>query len=190
MPRAYIRKVLQSWQEADIPCFAYCDSLPEADIYYSQEPSWPDMASYVLHEHSHIKRLSSLHTELPYDPVRVMVGDNEETTLRAQELALPLLDLSHLKSFFTKHYNGTWYFEIYPVQATKANGLRFLCQHFSITPEQVVAVGDHVNDLDMIEFAGLGVAMGNAQDEVKKVADLTIGHHDEDGLAVFIRSLL
>ncbi len=54
----------------------------------------------------------------------------------------------------------------------------------------MVAVGDHINDLDMIEFAGLGVAMGNAQPAAKEVADLVIGHHDEDGLAVFIEDYL
>ena len=190
MPRAYLSQVLEHWQEAGIASFAYCDSLPLPDIYYSQEPSWPDMADYVLQEHDNIRRLSSLSRDLPYDPVRLMVGDSEENTVRAQDIALPLLNPEHHKTFFTKHYNGTWYFEIYPLQATKANGLRFLCQHFSITPDQIVAVGDHINDLDMIEYAGLGVAMGNAQGIVKEVANLTIGHHDEDGLAVFLRTLI
>jgi len=54
----------------------------------------------------------------------------------------------------------------------------------------MIAVGDHINDLDMIEFAGLGVAMGNAQAAAKEVADLVIGHHDADGLAVFVEDYL
>jgi len=53
-----------------------------------------------------------------------------------------------------------------------------------------VAVGDQTNDMDMIQLAGLGVAMGNAVPELKAVADKIIGIHDEEGLAAFLETLL
>ena len=52
--------------------------------------------------------------------------------------------------------------------------------------EEMVAVGDGYNDLSMIQFAGLGVAMGNAQEPVKKVADYITFSNEEDGVAVVV----
>jgi len=52
---------------------------------------------------------------------------------------------------------------------------------------QVVAVGDELNDLTMIQVAGLGVAMGNAPRELRRVADYVAPSNDEDGLAHVIR---
>lgn len=72
----------------------------------------------------------------------------------------------------------------------KAEAIHFLEEERGIARDEVIAVGDHLNDLPMIRAAGLGVAMGNAPDEVKREADLVIGRHDEDGVARFVRALL
>ena len=52
--------------------------------------------------------------------------------------------------------------------------------------EEIVAVGDGYNDLSMIKFAGLGVAMANAQEPVKKAADYITLSNDEDGVAAVV----
>ena len=52
--------------------------------------------------------------------------------------------------------------------------------------EEIVAVGDGYNDLSMIQFAGLGVAMGNAQEPVKKAADYITLSNEEDGVAAVV----
>ena len=56
--------------------------------------------------------------------------------------------------------------------------------------QEIVAMGDSLNDIAMIRAAGLGVAMGNAQDEVKQAADLTTLSNDQDGVAHIIRTVL
>ena len=53
-------------------------------------------------------------------------------------------------------------------------------------PEEMVAVGDGFNDLSMIQFAGLGIAMANAQDVVKKAADYVTLSNEEDGVAAVV----
>jgi len=83
-------------------------------------------------------------------------------------------------------FSGPTYIEVTPVGVSKASGLSFVCHRLNIPPAAVVAVGDNFNDIEMIQFAGLGVAMGNAPDEVKTMADLIIGSHDEDGVADFV----
>lgn len=56
--------------------------------------------------------------------------------------------------------------------------------------ESIIAFGDDFADIGMLKLCGLGVAMGNAIDEVKKKADLVIGSNDEDGIAVFLEENL
>jgi 5-amino-6-(5-phospho-D-ribitylamino)uracil phosphatase len=77
--------------------------------------------------------------------------------------------------------------EINPSGVNKALGLQTVCNHLGIEPKQVVTMGDGMNDVAMLQWAGLGIAMGNAQDAVKKVADVTTANFDEDGVAQAIR---
>lgn len=67
--------------------------------------------------------------------------------------------------------------------ATKSTGLAEVCARCGIQPHEVVAIGDSLNDIPMIEFAGLGIAMGNAQPEVKEAADVVTRRCDEHGVA-------
>jgi len=59
----------------------------------------------------------------------------------------------------------------------------------ALHPEQVVAIGDEVNDMEMIQRAGLGIAMGNAAQACKEIADRVTLHHDQDGLAEALEPL-
>ena len=73
--------------------------------------------------------------------------------------------------------------EISPREATKANGLRALCDHLGIPIADAMAVGDGGNDLDVLAAAGLAVAMGNAIDAVRALADAVTEDCDHDGAA-------
>ena len=66
----------------------------------------------------------------------------------------------------------------------KSEGLRLLCRHFGVAPEEVVAIGDDDNDIDMLGAAGVGVAMGNAKGHVKAVADYITETNDNNGAAL------
>lgn len=68
-------------------------------------------------------------------------------------------------------------------QADKGRALRFLCEKYKIDPQHTMAIGDGPNDVGMIQAAGLGVAMGNAFDEVKDAADVVAPSNDKDGVA-------
>jgi len=75
-------------------------------------------------------------------------------------------------------------------EVSKARGLEVLAGSLGIKREQIIAVGDNINDMPMLEYAGLGVAMGNAQDVVKSRADYVTASNDKDGIALFIEKLL
>lgn len=80
--------------------------------------------------------------------------------------------------------------EINPLGINKAAGIREVCSLLGITMDEVIAVGDSLNDLAVIQQAGLGVAMGNAQDTVKQEADAVTGSNNEDGIAEVIRRFI
>lgn len=80
--------------------------------------------------------------------------------------------------------------EILAGHVTKWHGIEMLCERWGIEPARTVAIGDDVNDIEMIRRAGLGVAMGNAVPAVRAVARRVTGTHDEGGLAMVIDDIL
>ena len=77
--------------------------------------------------------------------------------------------------------------EVNAVGVHKARGLETVCRRLGLSMDQVMAMGDSLNDIRMIKEAGLGIAMGNAQDVVKEAADWVTGTNEEDGVAQAIR---
>lgn len=67
--------------------------------------------------------------------------------------------------------------------ATKERALAELCRTLAIAPESVLAIGDSRNDVPMLQWAGIGIAMGNALPEVRNAVPLVTGRNDEDGVA-------
>jgi hydroxymethylpyrimidine pyrophosphatase-like HAD family hydrolase len=77
--------------------------------------------------------------------------------------------------------------EVHDPKATKWHALEWLLEQWGVRAEEVVAIGDDVNDLPMLEAAGLSVAMGNAVPEVKALADTVTTSNDEHGAALALR---
>ena len=80
--------------------------------------------------------------------------------------------------------------EITPLGVDKAQGLARLLEHTGVKREELICCGDGYNDLTMIKFAGLGVAMENAQKEVKEIADVITLTNDDDGVAYIIEKYM
>lgn len=79
--------------------------------------------------------------------------------------------------------------EAAPANITKASGLIELCEFLKIDVAEAVAIGDAHNDREVLQVAGLGVAMGNASDEIKNLADLVTLDNDNDGVAAAIERI-
>jgi len=82
------------------------------------------------------------------------------------------------------------YVEVGSLEGTKASAVRFLCERWGIEPERVLAFGDADNDIDMLRFAGHGVAVGGMTGEVREAADRVVPGVDEDGVAGYVETLL
>jgi Cof subfamily protein (haloacid dehalogenase superfamily) len=90
----------------------------------------------------------------------------------------------------TCHTSKPYFLEFVDKNASKAIAMAKIGEHFGIQREEMIAIGDGENDLSMIEYAGLGVAMGNAIDEVKEKADYITLSNDENGVAHVIRTFV
>lgn len=83
-----------------------------------------------------------------------------------------------------------FFVEIMPQNIDKAFSLSKLLEHLSLSKEQMICIGDGFNDISMIKYAGLGVAMQNAQEIVKNAADFITMSNDEDGVAYVIEKFM
>jgi len=82
------------------------------------------------------------------------------------------------------------FLEISHLQATKAHALQAVAEYYGIKQPEVMAIGDSYNDLDMIAWAGVGVAMANAPEDIRQQADYVTLSNKEGGVATAIRQLV
>ncbi|MBE5802156.1 MAG: HAD family hydrolase [Clostridiales bacterium] len=110
--------------------------------------------------------------------LKICFETTDATVAERIATALPHCDCIHFS-------DGPWY-KLTPKTATKENAILHMCRHLAISPDQIIAFGDDLADIGMLRLCGVGVAMGNAIDPVKAIADRIIGTNDEDGIAVYL----
>lgn len=115
----------------------------------------------------------------------MLVSDDEEALIGLEEHWRKRLNGS-LDVFRSEPY----FLEVVPCFIDKANTLGILLEKLGVKPEEVIAIGDGVCDFSMIQLAGLGVAMGNAQDSVKVCADVVTASNEEDGVALAVEKAI
>ena len=82
------------------------------------------------------------------------------------------------------------FLEFFHSDVSKGNAVKFLSEYCNISPSEIITIGDEMNDISMLEYAGLGIAMDNAKDEVKAHADFVTLSNAEDGVAHVIDRFL
>lgn len=138
--------------------------------------------AYVQYEATtnnlNIVEIDNLETYIDFKPCKILISA-EPAYLKsvADQIKEPFQD--KLATFFS----APFFIEVCPKGVDKGNSLKNIIQTLNIKPEEVIAFGDEQNDLTMIEFAGMGVAMGNAINQLKDVANMVTLSNDEDGIA-------
>lgn len=114
----------------------------------------------------------------------LMTGDHETLLQVQKELQ------SIYKSYLSIYFSEPFFLEIMPQNIDKANSLVKLLGTMGITTDEMICCGDGFNDISMIEVAGLGVAMENAQDVVKEAADYITSSNDDEGILKVIKKFI
>lgn len=86
--------------------------------------------------------------------------------------------------------SGLYFIDIINPEATKGHALKQVCRDLGIPREEVMAIGNYFNDIEMLEWAGLGIAMANSPEAVKQSADAETVSNNEDGVALALRRYL
>ena len=81
------------------------------------------------------------------------------------------------------------YLEILPKESTKGSAAQVLIDYYDLSAEQAVAFGDNDVDVDMLQYCGFGVAMGNSPEQVKEAADYVTASNDEEGVYLALSTL-
>ncbi len=90
--------------------------------------------------------------------------------------------------YVVKSYD--YFCEIANKEATKGHAIKFLAEKYGITTDEVMAIGDQNNDIEMIETAGIGVAMGNGTEEIKCSADYITDTVENDGFVKAVKKFV
>ncbi|MFC5470556.1 Cof-type HAD-IIB family hydrolase [Cohnella suwonensis] len=151
--------------------------------------SYIDDKLYVPEDNDKVKGYAK-QSKIPYlvesDFSRIIASDRQTKLLIIDEPAKLDAMLPGLKERFGGRVHLTKskpnYLEFMHPEGTKGHALRFLAAHYGIPMEQTIAMGDAMNDHEMVEAAGLGVAMANAVPALKAVADFVTLGNNEDGV--------
>ena len=162
----------------------YIDAFHEhVDILTeSMERAHPFQRAYLTDQLAHCRIVDDIASPLSHGVILLSImadGASLQALRLVVEQALGTRARVHL--VMNKNYQG-YILVILQAGVSKWQALQHLAAQQDIAPEEIIAVGDDHNDLDMIRYAGLGIAMGNAVPEMQAAADAITGSNAEDGL--------
>lgn len=178
-----VTAVLEHMKKFDvIPIVTYGEYMVVEDVYHCMVKNGDQefnvvqyesrMNNYRLMECEDLAKF----TNFPVNKI-LTAGDSDYLQAHWQEMREPFKDT--LSCMFTSNF----YYEYTSLGIDKGAALREAMAKLGIKPEECIAFGDAENDIPMLEYAGIGVAMGNAQDGVKAIADEITLSNEEDGIA-------
>jgi len=166
-------------KELDVNIHALTDTSvisPKDSEYTRQEANWNSIPNEII-------AVDDVDADTTI--VKVMFVDKPEIIERIIQM-IP----EEVSSKYTVVRSAPFYLEFLNKAVNKGAGVAALAEKLNIKQEEVICIGDAGNDIHMIEYAGLGVAMGNAFPEVKKVANFITKTNEQDGVAHIINKFI
>ena len=145
----------------------------------------PEARRYADFQYLQLHPVGDLLAWLSAPPTKLVVIDDPEVLDGLEERMKARFDG---RLYISKSL--PYFLEFASPDVTKGSGLAFLSEHLGFAPERTVAFGDGENDVELIEWAGYGVAVENAHDRVKALADLVCPRVDEEGVAQVLEAYL
>jgi Cof subfamily protein (haloacid dehalogenase superfamily) len=145
----------------------------------------PEARQYAEFQHLEINAVGDLRSWLDRPPTKLVAID-EPTVLDGLEARMKARFDGRL--YISKSL--PYFLEFASPSVTKGSGLAFLAEHVGFSAERTVAFGDGENDVELLEWAGYAVAVENAHERVKAVADLVCPSVDEEGVAQVLEAFL
>jgi Cof subfamily protein (haloacid dehalogenase superfamily) len=149
------------------------------------------IARWIEKNSAHIHYVSPIEDALVEDPIQAMYCGSVERMKGAQERLSQAAFLDEISVLRTQYdYRNLCILDVLNRDCTKGHALRRWAEHYGIPREQIMAIGDNYNDLEMLEFAGLPVIMGNASQELKQSGWRVTASNAESGVAAALEEVL
>ncbi|HWZ41971.1 MAG TPA: Cof-type HAD-IIB family hydrolase [Candidatus Saccharimonadales bacterium] len=149
------------------------------------------IARWIEKNSGHIRYVVPLEDALTEDPIQVMYCGGVARMKAAQDHLAGFPFYGEITLLRTQYdHRDLCLLDILNRNCTKGHALRLWAEHHGIAPEQVMAIGDNYNDLEMLEFAGLPVIMGNAADDLKQRGWTVTASHTESGVAEAVERMM
>jgi Cof subfamily protein (haloacid dehalogenase superfamily) len=145
----------------------------------------PEARRYAEFQHLDLHRVGDLLAWLDRPPTKLVVIDDPEVLDGLEERLKARFDG---RLYISKSL--PYFLELASPDVTKGSGLEFLARRIGFARERTVAFGDGENDVELLEWAGYGVAVANAHERVLAVADLVCPNVDEEGVAQVLEAFL
>jgi hypothetical protein len=145
----------------------------------------PEARRYADFQHLELHPVGDLLGWLEQPPTKLVVIEDPEVLDGLKQRMLAQFDG---RLYLSKSL--PYFLEFASPDVTKAAGLEFLSEHLGFARERTVAFGDGENDIELVEWAGYGVAVANAHELVKEVADFVCAPVDEEGVAQVLEAFL
>lgn len=179
IPLDIAKKIIKEAEEADLYINIYIDDL----LYVAERNEKSDL--YYKTTGAQSEPVGKLSEFIYKDTTKMLIieGNREK--------------MQEYLSYFKDKYRGIvavtqskdYFIEFMASGVSKGTAVEFLAEKLNIPLEEVIAIGDNWNDLEMIQTAGLGIAMGNAPAGVREAADLVAGNHDEEGVSEILKEI-
>jgi len=157
----------------------YCQTYSPSRFYYSVENDYA--VSYAQSSSLEGEYVGDLTAFIQQPVTKLLMMD---TPQRIAELYQEARTLFAGRASLT--CSKPYFLECNPLRATKGNALKWCAGHFGFDMSELLAFGDSLNDVSMLEAAGTGIAMGNAREDVKAMGFPLCGSNAEDGVARYI----
>ncbi len=191
LPRAYAKefvRLARTMGRGVVCCDdPYGDGRGVTDAIHDEDGHF---SRYLHRGRYQVGRVDDLWTHLDHDPIQMMSLGRYEAMERFAEILTA--QMSSVANILRTSYptRDMTFVDMVDASASKAVALAAVARHLGIAPANVMAVGDNHNDLEMLEYSGVGVLMGNAEEPLKQMGFRTTASNDEDGLAQAIEELV
>lgn len=165
-------------KEYDVDIQTYIGNTLYVQEFKSSTEKYCEMTGMVA-------QVVDLHKDISQDVVKILVVGEHQYLQKVQQEIEPKVQ-ERLHVFFSKPH----YLEFTNIHANKGLAVAHLAKSLGIKREEVICVGDGFNDSYMINYAGLGVAMGNAHEDIKNMADYVTKTNTEHGVAHVIKEFI
>uniref|UniRef100_UPI0006D56C01 HAD-IIB family hydrolase n=1 Tax=Paenibacillus dakarensis TaxID=1527293 RepID=UPI0006D56C01 len=153
---------------------------------------------YVSEEHMRVNVVQHVRIESSYGPLKMELPEYDPDYYKNRDIYQAIVFCTNEEqALYEKEYERLLRFvrwdtvatDVLPLGCSKAAGIEYMIKHLGKDAKEVIAFGDHLNDIEMLSYVGHGVAMGNAQPEVKKVAKYITSDVDQDGIMMGLHQL-